>query len=163
MNKNISLALFLLITYSASGTSDEHGFSGMWVLDKRSPRPGNAPSSMETRIKLKGSSVTIESTFSEPANGIVPLLYLGVMTTKLSLTMDGREQENSVGPFDIQSKTTFDGKQMLTDWIATILGEQVQGHWTHRLSDDARHLILEIREISAHGQHGEAILYFVRK
>ena len=35
---------------------------------------------------------------------------------------------------------------MLTDWTAQAKDDQVQGHWTHTLSDDGKHMTLEIKE-----------------
>ncbi len=65
---------------SAVNARDE-GFSGRWVLDRSEERPGDAPNNLEQRIKQDNSGITIESTFKEPDNGVVPLVYLGVMTT----------------------------------------------------------------------------------
>ena len=39
---------------------------------------------LEQKIKLSGSKITIESKFSEPSNGTLPLLYLGVLTNELT-------------------------------------------------------------------------------
>jgi hypothetical protein len=138
-------------------------YSGKWVLDKHSPRPGDAPNALETKIKQDSSGVTIESTFKEPDSGVVPLLYLGVMTNKLHLNTDGQEQQSQIGPFMAVFKTTMDGKKLTTQWKAQINGDPVEGHWIHTLSDDGKHMTLEIQESSTHGQHAEATLDFVRK
>ena len=140
----------------------DEGFNGRWVLDKNNPRPGDAPNNLETRIKQDGSGLTIESTFREPDNGIVPLVYVGVMTTKMRLALNG-DQENIVGPFTITSKSTINGNELLTDWTAVIQGDQVQGHWKHTLAPDGRHMTLEIQESSTQGHNAQATLYFVRK
>ena len=118
---------------------------------------------MEMKIKQDGSGMTIESTFKEPDNGIVPLLYLGVMTTKMHLSVDGSTQQNQIGPFQMGSKTTLNGNQMETEWTAMVKDDQVQGHWKHTLSDDGKHMTLEIKENSTQGQNGQATLNFVRK
>jgi hypothetical protein len=138
-------------------------FAGKWVLDKHSPRPGDAPNALQTKIKQDNSGLTIESSFNEPDNGVVPLLYLGVMTNKLHLSTDGQEQQSQIGPFMAAFKTTADGNKLLTDWKAQINGDPVEGHWVHTLSDDGKHMTLEIKESSTHGQHAEATLNFVRK
>jgi hypothetical protein len=148
---------------ASSLSAKDEGFAGRWVLDKTNPRPGDAPNNLETRIKQNGSGYTIESTFKEPENGIVPLLYLGVMTTNLRLSTDGQVQQNQIGPFQMGSKTTVEGNQMQTEWTAMVKGDQVTGHWTHTLSDDGKHMTLEIKEDSTQGQHAEATLFFVRK
>jgi hypothetical protein len=138
-------------------------FGGKWVLDKASARPADAPNNLEVRIKQDGSGVTFENVFKEPENGVVPLLYLGLMTTKLRLGTDGAEQQNTVGPFQMASKTTLNGFEMQTDWNAMVQGDQVQGRWTHRLSDDGKHMTWEIEQNSPQGRHAEATLHFVRK
>lgn len=154
---------FVAVFNLASARDNPGSFSGKWVLDKQSPRPGDAPNSLETKIKQDNSGVTIESAFKEPDNGVVPLLYLGVMTNKLHLTTDGQEQRSQIGPFMTVFKTTMDGNKLTTDWNAQINGDPVEGHWVHTLSDDGRHMTLDIKQSSTHGQHAEATLNFVRK
>lgn len=147
----------------ASAKDNPDSYSGKWVLDKHSPRPGDAPNSLETKIKQDNSGITIESTFKDPDNGVVPLLYLGVMTNKLHLNTDGQEQQTQIGPFMAVFKTMVDGNKLTTDWKAEIKGDAVEGHWVHTLSDDGKHMTLEIKENSTQGQHAEATLSFVRK
>lgn len=163
MNRAVIVTGLVLAFSVFNVNAKDEGFSGKWVLDKASPRPGDCPNQLEQRIKKDGSGVTIESTFKEPESGVVPLLYLGVMTTRLHLNTSGEDQQNQIGPFQMGSKTKLDGNQMNTDWTAMVKGDQVQGHWTHKLSNDGRHMTLEIKETSTHGQHSEATLYFVRK
>ena len=161
-----SITLLSAVFLIASGVvlkAQNNNFDGKWVLDKHSPAPANAPKKLETKIKQDNNGVTIESTFEEPSNGIVPLLYLGVMSSKVKLTTDGQEQQNTIGPFQMASKTTADGDQLKTDWTATVKDDSVQGHWTQKLSDDGKHLTWEISESSTHGQQGEAVLNFVKK
>ena len=141
----------------------DEGFSGKWVLDRSEQLPQGGPGNLETRIKQDNSGLTIESTFREPDTGVVPLLYLGVMATKVRLALDGNLQQNAIGPFQMGSKTTVNGKQMDTEWTAVVKGDQVQGHWTHTLSDDGKHMTLQIKESSTQGQGGQAILHFVKK
>ena len=138
-------------------------YSGKWVLDKHAPRPGDAPNGLQTKIKQDGSGLTFESTFKEPSSGVVPLLYLGIMTEKLHLNTDGQEVHTQIGPFMAVFKTTMDGNKLMTDWKAQINGDPVEGHWVHTLSDDGKHMTLEIHESSTHGQQGDATLNFVRK
>ncbi len=154
---------FVTILGAANAKDTPDSFSGQWVLDKHSPRPGDAPNNLETRIKQDSSGVTIESSFREPDSGVVPLLYLGVMTNKLHLNTDGQEQQTQIGPFMAVFKTTMDGNKLMTDWNAQIKGDPVEGHWVQTLSDDGKHMTMEIKESSTHGQHAEATLNFVRK
>jgi hypothetical protein len=160
--KTVSLLSITLLMALGLASAKDEGFAGRWVLDKSQASP-DAPTNLETRIKQDGSGLTVESTFKEPENGIVPLLYLGIMTTKLRLSFDGSEQQNQIGPFQMASKTTQNGKQMDTEWTAVVKGDQIQGHWTHTLSDDGKHMTLEIKENSTQGQSGQATLHFVRK
>ena len=166
MKRGVVLSV-LFITFSVLAVkavnARDAGFAGRWVLDKGSERPGDAPNNLEQRIKQDNSGVTIESTFKEPDNGVVPLLYLGVMTTRLHLTTNGEVQQNQIGPFQIGSKTTISGNQMETEWTAMAKDDQVQGHWTHTLSSDGKHMTLAIKESSTQGHQGEATLHFVRK
>ncbi|HET9319730.1 MAG TPA: hypothetical protein VFO27_08135 [Bryobacteraceae bacterium] len=160
----LSLLLLIISMFEVTAVSaKDGGFAGRWVLDRGGARPGDGPNNLEQRIKQDNSGVTIESTFKEPENGVVPLLYLGVMTTKLHLSTTGETQQNQIGPFQMGSKTTINGNQMETEWTAMAKNDQVQGHWTHTLSSDGRHMTLAIKENSTQGQQGEATLHFVRK
>ena len=156
------LSLAFLIASISTVVAKDEGFSGRWVLDK-SQASADAPGNLEMRIKQDGSGATIETTFKEPESGVVPLLYLGVMTTKMHLSFDGSTQQNQIGPFQMGSKTTLNGNQMDTEWTAAVKDDQVQGHWKHALSDDGKHMTLEIKESSTQGQTGQATLNFVRK
>jgi hypothetical protein len=159
----VFLMVYAFAVNAVNANAKDEGFSGRWVLDKGSQHPGDAPNSLEQRIKQDNSGVTIESTFKEPDNGVVPLLYLGVMTTRLHLSTNGEVQQNQIGPFQMGSKTTISGNQMETEWTAMAKNDQVQGHWTHTLSSDGRHMTLAIKENSTQGQQAEATLHFVRK
>jgi hypothetical protein len=153
---------FLIVAISASASSKDDGFAGKWVLDKDQAST-DAPGNLETRIKQDGTGITLESTFKEPDNGVVPLVYLGIMTTRLQLTLDGSTQQNQIGPFQMASKTTVNGNIMDTEWTAVAKGDQVQGHWTHTISGDGKHMTLEIQENSTQGQTAHATLHFARK
>lgn len=157
----VSSVILIALTLPAYAKDD--GFSGKWVLDRGAQLPQGGPGNLETRIKQDNSGLTIESTFREPDNGIVPLLYLGVMCTKMRLSFDNMQQQNAIGPFQMASRTTVNGRQMDTEWTAVVKGDQVQGHWTHTLSDDGKHMTLEIKESSTQGQSGQATLHFVKK
>ena len=158
----LSLAFLIASIPTVRASAKDEGFSGRWVLDKDQPST-DAPANLETRMKQDGSGMTVESTFKEPDNGIVPLLYLGVMTTRMHLSFDGSTQQNQIGPFQMASKTTLDGNKMDTEWTAVVKDDQVQGHWTHTLSDDGKHMTLEIKENSTQGQTAQATLHFVKK
>jgi hypothetical protein len=146
-----------------SAKDSPDSYNGKWVLDKHSPRPADAPNDLQTKIKQDGTQLTLESSFQEPTSGVVPLLYLGIMTNKLQLNTDGQEQQTQIGPFMAVFKSTMDGHKITTEWKAQINGDPVEGHWVHTLSDDGKHMTLDLTESSTHGQHSEATLNFVRK
>ena len=138
-------------------------FDGKWVLDKHSPKAPEVPDDLRQEIRQKDSDVIIQSQFKEPANGIAPLLMLGIMTTSLHLAANGQEVHNQIGPFAQTSKTTMDGNKMETDWTAEVNGDQVTGHWTRTVSDDGKRMTLHVKESSTKGQGGETTIQFVRK
>lgn len=162
-----SVTLFFTIAFvilSLAGAKENaDSFAGKWTLDKHSPRPGDAPNNLQTKIKQDKSGFVIESTFDEPKNGVVPLLYLGVMAERLRLNVGGGAEQSQIGPFTTVFTSTVDGNKLMTDWTAQIKEDQVQGTWIHTLSDDGKHMTLQIKESSTHTQHAEATLYFVRK
>ena len=157
----VAFSIALMPPASAKDIKDA-GFSGKWALDKHSNAPQGLDD-LEQRIKQNGNDITIDSKFPEPKSAVVPLLYLGVMTTTMHLSADGSEVQNQIGPFQQGSKTTINGNQMETEWTAMVNGEQVQGHWTRTLSPDGKHMTLIIKESSTQGQHGDAELHFTRK
>ena len=160
----LGFASLAFLTLTVAAKEPGQAFEGKWVLEKS----GNVssipvPEDLRQQIKQSHSEITIQSQFKEPANGIAPLLYLGIMTTSLRLTPDGQETVNQVGPYALTSKTTINGNTMETDWNSVINGDPVQGHWTRTLSDDGRRMTLKIKESSTKGQGGEATLHFARK
>jgi hypothetical protein len=157
-----AMALLAATVAVPLNAADNSSFSGRWVIDKNA-RVSGAPEALTEIIKQSGNQVTIEARFKEPANGIAPLLYLGVMATRVTLSTDGNEVTNQIGPFTQLSKTTLNGNKMETDWTATVNGDQVKGHWVRTLSDDGRSMTLDIHESSTQGQAGVALLHFVRK
>lgn len=156
------LSVVLLAPLSAKDAKDK-GFSGKWQLDKNASHASEPLDDLRQDIKQGDSDVIIQSRFPEPANGIAPLLYLGVMTTALRLTTGGQEITNQIGPFLHVSKTTLDGNKMTTEWHAEINGDPVEGKWVRTLSDDGKQLTFEITESSTKGQKGEATLVLKRK
>jgi hypothetical protein len=150
----------------AASVGGANSFDGKWVLDKKAGNTATVPPPDDLRqnIKAGGGNISIDSTFKEPNNAITPLLYLGIMVTNIKLNPDGSETVNQVGPFMQTSKTTVDGNKMDTEWIAKhTSGEVVNGHWTRTISDDGKHMTLEIKESSTQGQSGTATLNFVKK
>ena len=94
------LLLTILLASAASG-GGSRGFDGKWVLDKNASNIASipVPDGLQQRMKTSGNTIVIESVFKEPANGITPLLYLGLMMSTMQLGADGSETVNQVGPF----------------------------------------------------------------
>jgi hypothetical protein len=160
------ISLMTLVLAAAATVGSSNGFDGKWVLDKKAANTATVPPPDDLRqnIKASGGNISIDTTFKEPNNAITPLLYLGIMVTNIKLNADGSETVNQVGPFMQTSKTTVDGNKMDTEWIAKhTSGEVVNGHWTRTVSDDGKHMTLEIKESSTQGQTGTATLNFVKK
>lgn len=157
------LAALAFLVLPIGAKDSRQGFDGKWILDKHSPKAPEVPEDLRQEIRQKGPEVTIQSQFKEPANGIAPLLMLGIMTSSLRLTTDGQDVQNQIGPFAQTSKTTIDGNKMETEWSAEVNGDQVHGHWTRTLSDDGKRMTLQVKESSTKGQGGDATLQFVRK
>lgn len=167
MYKRAFLTTLLTLAFAvAASVGGANSFDGKWVLDKKAGNTATVPPPDDLRqnIKAGGGNISIDSTFKEPNNAITPLLYLGIMVTNIKLNADGSETVNQVGPFMQTSKTTVDGNKMDTEWIAKhTSGEVVNGHWTRTISDDGKHMTLEIKESSTQGQSGTATLNFVKK
>ena len=167
MYKRVLLTTVLTFAFSvAASVSGTNSFDGKWLLDTKANNTATVPppAGLQQTIKAKGNDINIESRFKEPANAITPLLYLGIMVTNLKMNADGSEAVNQVGPFMQTTKTTIDGNKMETEWVARhTSGEVVNGHWTRTVSDDGKHMTLEIKESSSQGQSGAATLNFMRK
>jgi len=142
--------------------SDHNAFEGKWALERGSSGDETVPVNLVQKLRLNGPDIEVQSTFAEPVNGVVPLLYVGIMTNGLLLSADGSERQNQIGPFQQASKTTLDGDTMVTEWTAVIRGDAVNGKWIRTLQPDGRHMTLEIHE-SSKGQDHQAMLRFLRK
>jgi hypothetical protein len=156
------LGVTLMLPAMAKDPKDQ-GFSGKWVMDRSASHGSEMLGDLRQDIKVSGSEVTVASRFPEPATGIAPLLYLGVMATSIRLTTDGQPVTNHIGPFDQISKTTIEGNKMTTEWTANKNGDPVEGKWVRTLSDDGKKMTMELTESSTHGQKGDATITFKRK
>jgi hypothetical protein len=158
--RQLTACLAFSVLLAAAG--DRGGFEGKWVLEQDSSGDETVPVNLVQNVRQKGGDIEVQTTFAEPAGGIVPLLYVGIMTSDLLLSADGSERQNQIGPFQQASKTTLDGTTMTTEWTAVIKGDQVNGKWIRTLDPDGRHMTLEIHE-SSKGKDRQATLKFRRK
>jgi hypothetical protein len=164
MTSLLCLASFAALLVVAAPPDNDHPFDGKWDLDKASSTASSEiPEHLEQQIKQKGSKITIVSSWREPQDGMAPLALLGVMTTELKLNADGSQATNQIGPFRQVSKTTQDGDHWDTDWTAQVNGAVVKGHWTRKLSDGGRGMILDISEQTPDGKNNQAHLVFHKK
>ncbi len=160
----LPLGMALIFNPVPAGASDRNqGFSGKWVMDRKSSHGSEILDELWQSIKVGNSGIVIESHFAEPKSAVAPLLYLGIMTSSIKLAANGDESQNQLGPYLHVSKTTIDGNKMITEWAAQLNGDPVQGKWVRTLSEDGRRMTLDIVENCTHDQKGEASLVFLRK
>ena len=163
MRTGVRYLVTICLALSSVGAlaADRSGFEGKWTIDPQSTGDEPVPVNLVQEIRQKGPNLEIQSKFAEPAGGVVPLLYVGILTNNLTLSTDGSVQQNQIGPFQQASKTTLDGTTMTTEWTAVIKGDDVNGKWIRTLDPDGKHMTLEIHE-SSKGQDHQAMLKFRR-
>lgn len=164
MSKRLLFFAGLAAVFTISAQAKEPGIEGRWVIDRQASTANfEIPDDLTQRIKVKGSDVTVQTTWREPKNGIAPLALLGIMVSEAKLTADGQEQRNQVGPFVQLTRTTVNGSQIVTEYTAASEeGKAVAGRWTRTLSEDGKEMVLEIRQTGS-GQNAEGRLTFKRK
>jgi hypothetical protein len=155
------LLLCLSIGTSYAGTAS--AFTGKWELDKKKTQATGYPEDLRLEIKEDGSKLKIQSKYREPRSNVYPLLWVGIMTYDLELGADGRETTNHIGPFTHVSKTTIDGKKMVTDFTAHIEKGNVTGQWVRTLSPDGREMTCQINTKSSDGRQLNQTLVFKKK
>jgi hypothetical protein len=149
----------------AASWAKNSNFEGKWELEaNQSTATSPIPDGLQEQIKQKGSEMMIQSRWHEPANGITPLLMLGVMVSELRLNTDGSQTRSQIGPFAAATTTRQDGDSSVkTDWQATVNGQSVTGYWVRTLSSDGKNMTLDIQQQSSDGKTGTAKLVFKRK
>ena len=164
VHKQVSLLLtFALLSLGVAAAADKTGFAGKWELDKKKSAANGGPEELQQDISLKGSNLVIKSKYVEPKNAVYPLMWVGIMTYELPLTVDGTEKVNQIGPFMHTSKTTMEGTKMTTDFNATMEGGSVTGQWIRNISPDGKEMTLQIVEKASDGRTMDQTLYFRRK
>jgi len=145
-------------------SAGDNPFLGKWKIDKSKTRAAGVPDDLQMEIKSQGSNgLLVKSNYKEPKSAMYPLLWVGVMTYELPLSIDGTEKQNQIGPFMHVSKTTLDGNKMTTDWKATIDKGGVEGQWIRTLSADRREMDLQIVAKSSDGRNMDQTLVFKRR
>src|SRR5947209_4993567 len=93
------------LSFAATSTSPDP-FLGKWELDKKKTQATGYPDNFKMEIKKDGDNgIVIKSQYVEPKSAVYPLLWVGIMTYDLPLSIDGTEKQNQIGPFMHVSKT----------------------------------------------------------
>jgi hypothetical protein len=139
-------------------------FEGKWKLDKKKTQATGAPEDLEYEIKADGSNgFVIKSKYREPKSAVYPLMWVGIMTYELPLSLDGSEKTNQIGPFTHVSKSTIDGNRMVTDWKAAMENGNVEGQWIRTVSPDGREMTLQIISKASDGRTMDQTLVLRRR
>ena len=164
LSRRVCLSFALLTAFSVCGlASDKSPFEGKWQLDKKKTKAVGAPEDLQEEISIDGSKMVIKSKYQEPRNAIYPLMWVGIMTYELPLTLDGESKLNQIGPFMHNSRTTVEGNKMTTDFTANMEGGTVTGQWIRTLSDDGKEMNLEVITKSTDGRKMDQTLVLKRR
>lgn len=138
-------------------------FEGKWKVDKSKSKVTGAPEDLETEIKSQGSeSFVVKSKYREPKTAVYPLMWVGIMTYELPLTI-GSEKTNQIGPFMHVSRTTVEGNRMVTDWKATLEKGEVDGQWIRTVSADGKEMTLQIISRASDGRRMDQTLVMKKR
>jgi hypothetical protein len=157
-------SLFLLLAAMAWGAGNtSNPFLGKWEIDKKKTQATGFPEDLQMEIKQDGNGLLVKSKYREPKSAVYPLLWIGVMTYELPLSLDGSEKQNQIGPFMHVSKTLLQGNTMTTDWHATIDKGGIEGKWVRTLSSDGREMNMQVIAKASDGRTMDQTLVFKRK
>ena len=152
-----------VLIFAAASSSPAAPFEGKWDIDKKKTQAKGFPEDLRCEIRNDPAGLMIRSQYREPKNAIYPLLWVGIMTYELPLSIDGTEKTNQIGPWTHVSKTSIDGRKMTTDWRATMENGSVEGQWIRTVSDDGREMQLQIIAKASDGRRMDQTLVFKRK
>ena len=141
--------------------ADPGPFEGKWVLDKK--EAGDVPGHLAQEIRREGGNIVVKSKFDQPKNGVYPIAWLGIMTEQLRLNPNGRQTTESVGPYQLASKTTIFGNSMITDWTAVNKPGSVKGQWVRTVQDDGKHMLLRVKTNVSDGRSYDRTVMLKRK
>jgi hypothetical protein len=159
--------IMLLLGWSAASAANQGALSpflGKWELDKKKTGSTGAPEKLQFEIEKDGDNgLVIKSQYQEPKNAIYPLLWVGVMTYELPLSLNGTPKTNHIGPFTHTSKTTINGNTMTTDFTAALEKGNVTGQWIRTVSPDGREMTMKVLTKASDGRKLDQTLVFKRK
>jgi hypothetical protein len=158
----LALAISIASAPSAAAASAS-GFEGKWELDKKAQQGVGGPEDLQLELKQDGPKLLIKSKYKEPQSAVYPLLWVGIMTYELELTTDGTEKVNQIGPFAHNSRTKVEGNKMTTEFTASNDGGKVEGQWIRTLSDDGKHMTMQVLATASDGRKLDQTLVFRRK
>src|SRR5947199_7478328 len=99
LSRRVLITAFATITMVSAAVSGLNPFLGKWQLDKKKTHATGCPDDFQVEIRKDGDSgVVIKSQYKEPKNAVYPLLWVGIMTYNLPLSLDGTEKQNQIGP-----------------------------------------------------------------
>lgn len=140
-------------------------FLGKWQLDKKkTSESAAAPGSLIQEIKpTSDGKLLVKSQYDQPKNGMYPLIWLGIMVEQFTLSADGSETVNDIGPFRHVGKTTVEGNKMTTTWNATIENGTIDGQWVRTLSPDGKEMTMQVTSKASDGRTFDSTIVFHRK
>jgi hypothetical protein len=145
------------------GFAADSPFEGKWEVDEKKTQAVGVPDDLKVDIEKNGNEFVLNSTFKEPKNAVYPLMWVGIMTSKLSLAADGTEKTQQIGPFMHVSKTQVNGNQMTTDFKAAMESGDVQGQWIRTVTGDGKQMTLQIKTKASDGRTMDQTLVFKRR
>lgn len=150
---------------SLSVAKPKTGFDGKWVVDREASQAMPLPPEGLTQvIHVHNDNVQVSSSWKEAADGMSPLLYLGLMVSDLRLATDGSPSKATFGPFTQAARTTVEANRMTTEWSANSADSgTAQGKWIRTVSPDGKRMTLEINLTASDGQTRTGTLVFRRK
>lgn len=152
------------VAAAPAANSSVEPFEGKWKLDTKETKAKGGPEDLEVEIRSNGADgLVVRSKYREPKNAVYPLMWVGIMTTELPLTVGGSETTNQIGPFAHVSRTSVEGNRMVTDWRAALENGQVEGQWIRTVSNDGKQMTLQIISKASDGRRMDQTLVFRRK
>jgi hypothetical protein len=138
-------------------------FEGKWKVNDKKTHATGVPDDFECQIKPDGDGIKVISKFREPQNMVYPLMWVGIMTSELPLSVDGSEKKTQIGPFAHVSRTTVEGNRMVTDWKAEGENGGAEGQWIRTVSPDGKEMTLQIISKASDGRTMDQTIVFQKR
>ena len=139
-------------------------FSGRWELDKaKSHLPPASPADLTQVIDQRESQIKITtSSRSWRPDQPIAITLFALTIPEFAATSDNTESTQRFGPGELQSRTRWEGRNLVTDWKLAKAGEvAAQGRWVRRLSEDGKTQYVDITaQDPKRGAEGQANAVF---